>query len=163
MVGSQSSWLFPLVERTIEKGLLSYQSHHFEGCMSPAGSRKSSVNPLTKRKISNGNSRDRYKESNQWGERIRELVARNTKLTNTPNLLSYKTLMLANAEFCCVANTCKSWSLLFFFIGRKQTQYSVPHISLCICFLWIGSLNQFSFIANLFKDFRIRSNKINGN
>ena len=56
----------------LEKGLLSYQSHHFEGCMSPAGSRKSSVNPLTKRKISNGNSRDRYKESNQWGERIRD-------------------------------------------------------------------------------------------
>lgn len=38
----------------------------------------------------------------------------------------------------------------FFFIGRKQTQYSVPHILLCICFLWIGSLNQFSFIANLY-------------
>lgn len=48
------------------------------------------------------------KKATNKAKEIRELVARNKKLTNTPNLLSYKTLMLANAEFCCVANTCKS-------------------------------------------------------
>lgn len=49
----------------LEKGLLSYQWHYVEGCMSPAVCLKSSVNPLTKRKISNGNNSDMYKESIQ--------------------------------------------------------------------------------------------------
>lgn len=44
----------------------------------------------------------------------------------------------------------------FFFIGEQT--YPVQHILLCRCFLWIGSLNQFSFIATLFKDLRIRNN-----